>query len=1037
MTNEKSADDGQPQRPQVPDPSIPPGPVVSPTPSSGGDQNLTPPYPSGQMSAETETIPSLDDVGRMPGRRARLAPGQRIGHYLIERRLGGGGMGEVYAAEHLDSGHRLAVKFLASSETWSSALRQRFLREGKLAATVNHPNSLYVYGTEEVDGNPLIAMELADGGTLQDRVQDKGPLPVTEAVDAILQIIAGLEAAFEAGILHRDVKPANCFVDRQGSVKIGDYGLSFPTADAEDTRLTIAGTILATPAFAPPEQLRGEAVDLRADIYAVGATLYNLLTGTTPLQAAGAMQMLAAVLEKSPESPRARRPEIPQGLAQVVLRCLEKKPADRYQSYPELRRALIEFSSDVPPLAPLRARIGAGILDWSLFFLLFVAAFFFPSNDISRQNDARDLLFWVVLGLIYALPEMLWGRSIGKKITGLRLVRRSGMKPDCRQVLMRSAIYLSPCVLLQAMVVLLPDGTATEEILGSLQIVAPLLLFAPWPRDPRRMGLHDRVTGTVVVQARADTEQCRVRIQPSGQPDLPYPYSLGPYRVLPDPAHSQPGQVLDGFDMSLRRRVWIVVQPPGALATPAARRDLSRKSRLRWLNGRRTADFAWDAYEAPDGQPLFASQSQPRPWRIVRRCLLDLAEEAQLTLQEDDDSSLLFPERVWISGDGGAMLLDFAFPGVENPPQESDGGLAEADKRVIACAFLSRVARRALLGANDPLAGSPLPPELPLPLHASRLLAALADKRCESCEAIVGELGAAARRPDRIGRRRRLLQFAVPSALLAGLVLFGLGGQYSLGRQFEKQHPGYRQVLACLEELRSAEHGKPVADLERRKRDLQIFLAGPLRSVIEDSTATLVIQGIHEPLYDVFGQGMPVRIRKALQDFPNPTTEEVAAAGERLGAEFSATGLRRREIKKGVSIFRASLSSPLALSPLVVLFGFALRGGAMLSLLGIAVVTGRGRAASRWRVLVRSLITWCPFLVPWMLAVSGAWAPVTGPTEPSTYSIARGLGVSFRIAHDQMHFIHIAVFVLGATYAIIRPERSIQDRLAGTYLVPK
>ena len=167
----------------------------------------------------------------MPGADGRLAPGQPFGPYHIVRLLGRGGMGEVYEAEQLEQGRRVALKVLNQRLT-DPHDRARFLREGQLAASINHPNSVYIFGSEEIAGTPVIAMELLAGGTLKDRVREHGPLPPAEAVDAILQIIAGLDAAQAGGILHRDIKPANCFIDPDGTVKVGDFGLSISTRPA-------------------------------------------------------------------------------------------------------------------------------------------------------------------------------------------------------------------------------------------------------------------------------------------------------------------------------------------------------------------------------------------------------------------------------------------------------------------------------------------------------------------------------------------------------------------------------------------------------------------------------------------------------------------------------------------------------------------------------------------------------------------------------------------------------------------------------------
>ena len=209
-------------------------------------------------------------------------------------------MGEVYEAEHLDTNRRVALKILNHTLP-TAADRARFLREGQLAASINHPNSVYVFATEEIAGTLVIVMELATGGTLKDVVRAHGPMAPAAAVDAILQVMDGLEAAAATGVLHRDVKPSNCFVDGHGTVKIGDFGLSLATQAQEETHLTLTGTVLGTPAFAPPEQLRGGSLDVRSDLYSTGATLYYLLTGQPPFAGDGVVQVVANVLERDAE----------------------------------------------------------------------------------------------------------------------------------------------------------------------------------------------------------------------------------------------------------------------------------------------------------------------------------------------------------------------------------------------------------------------------------------------------------------------------------------------------------------------------------------------------------------------------------------------------------------------------------------------------------------------------------------------------------------------------------------------------------------
>lgn len=169
-------------------------------------------------------------------------------------------------AEQLEKGRHVALKLLGRSFD-DDDLRKRFLREGRLAAGVSHPNCVYIFGSEEIEGTPVIAMELVQGGTLRDLQKKRGVMPVREAVDITLQIVAGLEAAASAGVLLRDIKPANCFVSTDGTVKVGDFGLSVSTLARQESQITQSGVMLGTPSFAAPEQLRGEELDERADIF--------------------------------------------------------------------------------------------------------------------------------------------------------------------------------------------------------------------------------------------------------------------------------------------------------------------------------------------------------------------------------------------------------------------------------------------------------------------------------------------------------------------------------------------------------------------------------------------------------------------------------------------------------------------------------------------------------------------------------------------------------------------------------------------------
>ncbi|MGB2986765.1 MAG: protein kinase, partial [Phycisphaerae bacterium] len=376
---------------------------------------------------QTETI-SMAPGGPL----SRYGPSEfpcEFGDYRLLGLLGRGGMGTVYEAEQLTTGRRVALKMLGQ-QLDSPDMRQRFLREGRLAARVNHPNSLFIFGSEEIEGLPVITMEIAGSGTLKDRLKKRGPLPVAEAVDAALDVISGLESALAGGVLHRDIKPSNCFVCPDGSVKVGDFGLSVSTLAKTDTFVTAHGKIMGTPAYASPEQLRGDTLDLRADIYSVGATLFTLLTDRAPFEGDNAVQVVANAVNQEPTPLTELRDEVPPGLARVVARCLAKEPDGRYADYTTLRNVLLPFSSKEPEPASMKVRASAGWIDYLIAFLLpYVTLMLFVGGEellirpiVERTlYSARYYLALLSFGFLYfSIVEGIWGAGLGKRLKGLR-----------------------------------------------------------------------------------------------------------------------------------------------------------------------------------------------------------------------------------------------------------------------------------------------------------------------------------------------------------------------------------------------------------------------------------------------------------------------------------------------------------------------------------------------------------------------------------------------------------------------------------------
>ena len=214
------------------------------------------------------------------------------------RELGRGGMGVVYEAIESKSGRHVALKIISKRLELSEDAIKRFEREGRAAASISHDHCVFVFGAHIVHGSPAISMELMQGETLEERIRRKGRPDMETAVRWAVQILEGIEAAHEVGVIHRDIKPSNVFLDESGSIKVGDFGLS-RSLDA-DQRLTMTGAFLGSPMYASPEQVRGQPLDHRTDIYSIGATLYTTLTGDAPFRANTVGDLFAQVATETP-----------------------------------------------------------------------------------------------------------------------------------------------------------------------------------------------------------------------------------------------------------------------------------------------------------------------------------------------------------------------------------------------------------------------------------------------------------------------------------------------------------------------------------------------------------------------------------------------------------------------------------------------------------------------------------------------------------------------------------------------------------------
>ena len=283
-----------------------------------------PPPPGIDLGETLTEQAAVDEAGE-----AATRQGQRISHYIILEKFGGGGMGVVYRARDLKLKRTVALKFLPPHLSWHEEARERFVREAQAASALNHDNICTIHEIDETDdGRLFISMAYYEGETLKKKIA-RGPLPLDEALGYAVQMAEGLERAHEAGIIHRDIKPANVMVTSRGRVKILDFGLA-KLAGAVD--LTRTGVMMGTRAYMSPEQTRGERVDHRTDIWSFGVMLYEMLTGERPFNSDYELAIIYAVLNEDPHPLTQVKADLPPDLEPIVNRCLEKDKNLRYQA---------------------------------------------------------------------------------------------------------------------------------------------------------------------------------------------------------------------------------------------------------------------------------------------------------------------------------------------------------------------------------------------------------------------------------------------------------------------------------------------------------------------------------------------------------------------------------------------------------------------------------------------------------------------------------------------------------------------------------
>lgn len=955
--------------------------------------------PDSQTSIELTTRGSAPEAG------------QQFGHYRILRLLGQGGFGQVWEAEDTDTGRRLALKVLTKVQGLSVEVLERFKREGQIAATINHPNCVYVFGAEEIDGYPVISMELMPGGTLHDRLKSKERLPVAEAVDRILEVIEGLEAAHRAGVLHRDVKPSNCFLDEAGRAKVGDFGLSRTLE--RDSTLTVEGSFLGTPSYASPEQVRGRDLDVRTDMYSVGATLYALLTGKPPFEAPQVGEVLARIVSEPPNSFAQHGARLPRGLEHIILRTMAKDRGKRHSSYEALRSDLLPYSSSGLGPVTMARRFGAFALDYLLLYPIHLMTS--PLGLKAFQDSGATgflgamLLPQLTWFLYFFISEKCLGRSVGKWLLGLKVVADKGGSLSFAQTLVRTVVFL-------AFFSFIPSGIGWVELqsgvlTGLMALLAVPAIYASYAvlfvsarRRNGYAGLHELASRTRVrlIHRRERLVAPEISLPEAALP-VSLPQAFGPYRSQALVWQTETEALVAARDEVLQRDVWVHCYADSAGAPTMASLAEGRPGKLRWLHGSRTPGQAWDAFERPSGCsfPDWVRSRGSLAWLEMRQVLLDVATELDAELRSPGCDRVISLEHLWVTRYGQVKVLEF-------PAALSETGQGHAIREEGWKDLLHQIVILGLEGQFVPAASlDTRVPAVPLPEHARSFLETLCAGGAQKLlpAAVAADLRNLMGRTAQITRGRRL----GPGLVVASIPAVGGITMLILPLIIARIPEDLRDLVQL------PVHARSLKELEKLPDSPEVRLkSGAIRTILAAAYLKCKASPQYERSLLALEQDQEFRkvVEAAVKAYPSPSEAEVARARQVVGKE---TDRIISGISKGVASSFAMVLGVLSI-PAVILSVF-LRGGLLLRLFGMAVRTRDGRRAARSRCALRALASWGPF-VPYM--------PLPGLL----------FGASL-LDKPVLALLPLAIGAVGLIVIAFRPARSIPDLIAGTVLVPR
>jgi hypothetical protein len=997
-------------------------------------------------------------------------PPKSIGGYHLIRILGAGGQGSVYEAVHSETGQRVALKLLSTKYAGSPVSVERFRQEGRLASQIAHPRCVFVYGADTDSGVPFIVMELMPGTTLKELIDRRGPLPVGEAIVRILDVIDGLIEAHRLGVIHRDVKPSNCFLTADDRVKIGDFGLSKSLLGSNPGKqLTTSGKFVGTVLFAPPEQIRGDEVGYDSDVYSAAATLYFLLSGQAPHQHESLTAVLAKAISEPPPSLRNKRPEVPKELDRAVLKGLERDRSRRWQSLEEFRDALVELlPSRLTPARP-RSLVAAYLLDCMIFGLgvqlpyEFLREYLVPGSGANLGVRVTfDLLILFLSALYFAFFEGSLAWTPGKWLLRLRVVRMGETgPPGLIRASLRSLVFhaiwtgliTGPVLVFSLAGELKPAPAFACVLLGAgLGLGCLIALMNQLRSTLQYRGLHDFASDCQVVQRAFRTERRRMvspyanPLERTERPAADLPESIGPFDVRGQIASHKDGSLVWlGEDRSLSRRVLVWLKPASS-PTPFPPAVI-RPTRLRRLgDGCQTwngTTYEWIAQVAPAGAPIadVADPDRSISWADARPILEQLTDEFRAAEADKSVPETLEIDQVWVEPAGRVLLLDYPVrnvSGVENletsAPQPID--------------LIRQTAALALQGRPWEI-GEPI--KAPLPPHARAIANRLTDHDSDyrDLARLHRDLADSHALPSRVTAAQRgthvllqwlfnifpnvLLWILLMSLLMNGIAALGIGFYaWSFERvEATANMPGQLARIANRDEVREAldpEHREHTMAIiaerakrarEFRERTLKETLTPPERSAVNYvlrliRDADTIQKGDKDDL-----AGLTQAVRRAhdttIDADGTPRYRHTGNGGSQPDPLFiTIENLPYRDEIAAVIVFLAGMFLTIGF-----LVAVAFRGGVSWLLTGLALVHEDGRPCGRLWCGLRAILVWLPIIGLCALLV---WIQTFAPSWVIT-RVLLSIGL-------------IGVVIAYPVIAIRQLGRPPQDRLMGTRIVP-